>query len=229
MRYLPQETAERVVLVPQGTEPSACVIWLHGLGADGYDFVPLVPELRLPASLPVRFVFPHAPVRAVTINGGARMRAWYDILGFTPGVAQDAAGIHASTALIERLIIEERSAGIPAARIVLAGFSQGGAIALYTALHHAAPLAGVLALSTYLPLGESLEDVAANPKPPILMCHGRYDPVLPIELADRAREVLRKHGYPVEWHEYSMQHQVCAEEVAAIAAWLRARLEPPAT
>ncbi|MGH8150384.1 MAG: alpha/beta hydrolase [Steroidobacteraceae bacterium] len=205
-----------------GAAPSACVIWLHGLGADGYDFAPLVPELVLPADLAVRFVFPHAPVRPVTLNGGAHMRAWYDVAGLTAEAPEDAAGIRESASRIERDIRREREAGVPASRIVIAGFSQGGAIALHTALRHAEPLGGVLALSTYLPLQRALGGEAsdANRRIPILMCHGRYDPVLAIEGAERSRELLRARGYAVEWKEYPMQHQVCVEEIADISQWL---------
>jgi len=222
MRYLQRESDEAVILEPgSGIEPDSSVVWLHGLGADGYDFVPIVPELRLPEDSRTRFVFPHAPVRPVTINDGMRMRAWYDILGFSQGAAEDAAGIRASAALADRYLDRELEAGIAAHRIVLAGFSQGGAIALYAGLRRAAPLAGILALSTYLPLRGTLAEVAgAGRNAPILMCHGRFDPVLPMELGEISRDLLRRHGCRVEWKEYPMQHQVCAEEIADISAWL---------
>ena len=226
MSYRQQEDESRVVLIPAG-KPVGSVIWLHGLGADGRDFLPIVPELRLPASCAVRFVFPHAPVRAVTINAGMRMRAWYDILGFAPGAAQDERGIRDSAALVERLIAEERAGGLESTRILLAGFSQGGAIALHAGLRHAEALAGVLALSTYLPLEEHLQEASgANRALPILMCHGRYDPVLPVEMAERSRDLLRERGYAVQWKDYPMQHQVCAAEIVDIALWLRRRFEP---
>lgn len=217
--------------------PSACVIWLHGLGADGYDFVPIVPELALPAGLAVRFVFPHAPVRPVTLNGGARMRAWYDLAGLTAEAPEDAAGIHESASRIERCIRRERETGIPARRLVLAGFSQGGAIALYTALRHPEPLGAVLALSTYLPLGTETAGAgakgAASGAPaiarmlPILMCHGRDDPVIAVESAERSRDLLRARGYTVAWKTYPMAHQVCAEEIHDISGWLARVLTAP--
>ncbi len=222
---LKQESADAVVLAP-ATAATASVIWLHGLGADGNDFVPIVPELRLPASLALRFVFPHAPVRAVTINNGMRMRAWYDILDLTPGGPQDEAGIRDSAAILGRLIERERQDGIAANRIVVAGFSQGGAIALHAALRHAERLAGVMALSTYLPLRSTLAAEAnpANRDLPILMCHGQFDAVLPQKLGSSSRDLLIAEGYAVEWKEYPMQHQVCMEEVQDISAWLQARL-----
>jgi phospholipase/carboxylesterase len=227
MSHLRQESDDAVVLNPPG-EPDACVIWLHGLGADGHDFLPLVPELRLPASAAPRFVFPHAPVRAVTINNGMRMRAWYDIRELAAGGLEDEAGIRDSAARLTARIRAERDAGIPADRILLAGFSQGGAIALHTALRHPEPLAGLLALSTYLPLAGTLPKEAANSHLhlPILMCHGRYDPILPLGVAERSREALRAQGHVVEWREYPMQHEVSAREVVDIAAWLKGVLYP---
>jgi len=230
MTYLQQESDEAVILQPgSGVEPLASIIWLHGLGADGYDFVPIVPELRLPNDCTPRFVFPHAPVRAVTINNGMQMRAWYDVLGFERGAAEDAAGIRASAALAERYIAKEREAGIAANRIVLAGFSQGGAIALYAGLRQLETLAGILALSTYLPLRTSLREASgAGRNAPILMCHGRSDPVLPMALGETSRDLLRQQGCRVEWKEYPMQHQVCAQEIADISAWLVRVLQAPA-
>jgi len=222
---LKQESADAVVLAPAGTA-AASVIWLHGLGADGNDFVPIVPELRLPSSLAARFVFPHAPMRAVTINNGMRMRAWYDILDLTPGGPQDEDGIRDSAAILARFIQRERDAGVAANRIVVAGFSQGGAIALHAALRHSERLAGVMALSTYLPLRATLATEAnpANRDLPILMCHGEFDAVLPLRLGSSSRDLLRAQGYAVEWKQYPMQHQVCMEEIQDIAAWLQARL-----
>ena len=222
MTYLLQRLEDQIILDPgSGIAPNACVIWLHGLGADGEDFVPVVAELELPASCMPRFVFPHAPVRPVTINGGMRMRAWYDILSLTPGAEEDAIGIRKSAEIIEQLIRAEREGGIPARRIVLAGFSQGGAIALHTGLRHSEHLAGILALSAYLPLKSSLREVSsANRGVAIFMCHGRHDPILPIALAEQSRDVLIARGYRVEWHEYPMQHQVCAAEIADISSWL---------
>ena len=227
MTFLQRESDEAVVLEPgSGIEPTSSVIWLHGLGADGHDFVPMVPELRLPEAIVPRFVFPHAPVRAVTINNGMPMRAWYDILGLSQGAAEDAPGIRASAVLADRFIAKERESGIQANRIVLAGFSQGGAIALYSGLRQAAALAGILALSTYLPLRASFpEGASAGRQAPILMCHGRFDPVLPVSLGEISRDLLRQQGCSVEWKEYPMQHQVCAQEIADISTWLARVLE----
>jgi phospholipase/carboxylesterase len=208
--------------ITTGDSPQLAVLWLHGLGADGHDFEPIVPELRL--SVPVRFVFPHAPVRPVTINGGMQMRAWYDILGFDRRAAEDAAGIRASAAAVTELIDREIERGMSSDRIVLAGFSQGGAIALHTALREPRPLAGVLALSTYLPLSTTLasERSAANARLPLFMAHGTDDPVLPLGLAETSRRTLEALGYVVDWHAYPMAHSVCMEEVRAIGAWLAA-------
>ena len=210
--------------ITTGGAPELAVLWLHGLGADGHDFEPIVPELGL--EFPVRFVFPHAPVRPVTINGGLPMRAWYDILGFERGAQEDAAGIRASAAAVTALIDREVERGMAPQRIVLAGFSQGGAIALQTGLRHRERLAGIMALSTYLPLAATLAAEAsdANRAVPIFMAHGRLDGVIPIERAIRSRDALRAAGYDVEWHEYRMDHAVCAEEIGDIAAWLRRRL-----
>src|SRR5918993_4376091 len=208
--------------ITTGGGPTLSVLFLHGLGADGHDFEPIVPELRL--RLPVRFVFPHAPLRRVTINGGMSMRAWYDILGFDRRAREDEAGIRASAAAVTELIDREVERGIPAERIVLAGFSQGGAVALHTALREPRPLAGVMALSTYLPLAPLLaaERSAANAGIPIFMAHGTSDQVLPLSLAEASRRALDALGYAVDWHSYSMQHSVCSEEIGAIAAWLTA-------
>jgi phospholipase/carboxylesterase len=217
----PLETIE----LESAPAPDAAVIWLHGLGADGYDFEPVVAELRLPAQLRVRFVFPHAPVRPVTINMGMRMRAWYDILQMGGG-REDDAGIRASQAQLEALVAGERQRGIESRRIVLAGFSQGGAIALHTGLRHAERLAGILALSTYLPLAASLatERSAANRDVPGFMAHGRLDEMIPIARARQSRELLESLGWAPQWREYQMPHSVCAEEIADIAAWLLANL-----
>jgi phospholipase/carboxylesterase len=197
------------------------VIWLHGLGADGHDFEPLVPMLGLPRRLAARFVFPHAPERPVTINMGMRMRAWYDIAELG-GRSEDADGIRASQGLLEALIARERARGIEARRIVLAGFSQGGAIALQTGLRHPERLAGIMALSTWLPLAATLEveRSAANLDVPLFLAHGLNDEMVGIERALRSRDALEALGYAVEYHEYPMGHAVCPEEVAAIAAWL---------
>ena len=205
-----------------GEAPSLAVIWLHGLGADGHDFEPIVPELAL--GFPARFVFPHAPVRPVTINAGMAMRAWYDILSFDRGAAEDAAGIRASAAAVAELVARELERGIPPERVVLAGFSQGGAIALHAALRAPQALGGVLALSTYLPLAGTLaaERSAANAAIPIFMAHGTADPVLPLALGEASRRALEALGYAVDWHGYPMPHSVCIDEIKAIGAWLAA-------
>jgi phospholipase/carboxylesterase len=206
--------------IETGPSPRAAVIWLHGLGADGHDFEPIVPELGMPAAPAVRFVFPHAPLQPVAINRGAVMRAWYDVTG---DGRQDAEGIRASQVRVEALIARERARGIAARSIVLAGFSQGGAMALHTGLRHPERLAGILALSCYLPLPETLEGEAsqANRDIPIFMAHGTQDPVIPLSWAMRSRDRLIALGYAVEWHEYPMPHSVCAEEIADVGRWLR--------
>jgi len=206
-----------------GPRPTAAVIWLHGLGADGHDFEPIVPELDLPAAPAVRFVFPHAPMRPITINGGAVMRGWYDVMSLEGVQREDDAGVRASQASVDELIARERARGVPAARLILAGFSQGGAIALQTGLRHRERLAGIMALSTYLPLAATLavEASAANRDVPIFMAHGRDDSLIPIERATISRETLRAAGYKLEWHDYAMEHAVCREEIEDIAAWLR--------
>ena len=207
--------------IETGANPGAAVIWLHGLGADGHDFEPIVPELRLPSTKPVRFIFPHAPERPVTINNGMRMRAWYDILQMGGG-PEDEAGIRASQKLLEGLISIQKNKGIPARKIVLAGFSQGGAIVLQTALRHPERLAGVMALSTYLPLRNTLdkERNAMNADLPVFMAHGEYDNMIGIDRAMQTRETLEKLGYAVEWHDYPMPHSVCPEEIGDIADYL---------
>jgi phospholipase/carboxylesterase len=213
------------VEIETAASPDAAVIWLHGLGADGHDFEPVVPELRLPPMLRLRFVFPHAPVRPVTLNMGMRMRAWYDILQLGGG-PEDEAGVRASQGMVEALIERERGRGVAARRIVLAGFSQGGAIALHTGLRHGQRLAGILALSTYLPLAGSLQAQRseANRDVPIFMAHGEFDDIIPIARAQQSRQALAAQGYAPQWHSYPMPHSVCGEEIADIAAWLAANL-----
>ncbi|MEO8203215.1 MAG: alpha/beta hydrolase [Betaproteobacteria bacterium] len=205
-----------------GDNPVASVIWMHGLGADGHDFEPIVPELRLPRSLPVRFIFPHAPVRAVTLNNGMQMRAWYDILELG-GVREDGEGLRDSQAAVEALIAAEEARGIAAGRIVLAGFSQGGAITFQAGLRHPQRLAGLMALSTYLPLAGTVEAErhAANRDVPIFMAHGSADPMISMGRALKSRKMLEALGYPLEWHEYPMPHSVCPEEIGDISAWLQ--------
>ena len=212
--------------IETGANPATSIIWLHGLGADGNDFAPIVPELDLP-KIAIRFVFPHAPVQSVTINAGMRMRAWYDI---TDGAIrrEDERGVRASQALIETLIGREKERGTKAERLVLAGFSQGGAIALQTGLRHPERIAGIMALSTYVPIAEHLpaEASAANRKLPIFMAHGSFDPVIPLARAEESRKLLQSLGYALEWREYSMPHSVCPEELADIGAWLKKILGP---
>jgi len=226
MPYTAHETDEAVTLEP-ADPATASVIWLHGLGADGYDFVPIVDELRLPSSCAVRFIFPHARVRPVTINNGHAMRAWYDIKALTREAGEDATGIRESEGVVRDYVARETAQGIAARRIVIAGFSQGGAIALQTGLRHGEELAGVMALSTYLPLRSvfATEASAANRKTPILMCHGTQDTVVPLQLGELSREVLTGLGYAVEWRTYPMPHSVCVEEINDISAWLQARFK----
>ena len=211
-----------------GPNPRATVIVLHGLGADGNDFVPVARELDLAAAGAVRFVFPHAPVIPVTINGGYSMRAWYDILAADLAQREDEAGLRKSLAQVDALIAREKSRGVPADRIVVAGFSQGCAMALLTGLRHAERLGGVVGLSGYLPLAATTaaERHAANASTPIFLAHGRTDPVVPIARAIASRDVLTALGYPVEWHEYPMGHTLCMEEIADLNRWLLDRLRP---
>ena len=205
-----------------GADPTGTVIWMHGLGADGWDFVPIVRELPFPGEVALRFVFPHAPVRPVTINNGMQMRAWYDISQMDLARVPDEGGIRESQALVEQLIAAQKARGVDASRIVLAGFSQGGVIALQTGLRHPERLAGIVALSTYLALESSLESeaAAANRRTPILMAHGTEDPVIPVQLAEASRQALEARGYDVQWQTYPMPHAVCAEEVELIGDFL---------
>jgi len=209
--------------IESGRNPKAAVIWLHGLGADGNDFVPIVDELHLPATLAVRFVFPHAPMIPVTVNNGYVMRAWYDISFDGVDRRPDETGIRSSQGQIEELIAREKSRGIAARRIVIAGFSQGGAITLQTGLRCPEALGGLMVLSSYLPLAAQVaaERSAANAGTSIFMAHGTYDPVIAIALAQRSVAQLTELGYPTEWREYPMQHSVCAEEIADISRWLQ--------
>ncbi len=199
----------------------ASVIWLHGLGADGHDFEPVVPQLRLPEALPVRFVFPHAPVRPVTLNGGMPMRAWFDIDRLDFEGHMDRAGMDASVARLHALVSAEEAAGIPRSRIVVAGFSQGGSVALDYLLQHGAGLAGVMALSTFHAAGVSGVPAPAGPVPGIFAAHGTQDPVVPYALGEHSLEAFARAGYAVEWHRYPMAHQVCMQEIADISAWLQ--------
>ena len=204
------------------------VIWLHGLGADGHDFEPIIPELRLPDALPLRFVFPHAPVRPVTLNGGMAMRAWFDIYSLDREGPADEVGIRQSGALLDELIQREQQRGIDPSRIVVAGFSQGGAIALHSALRFPARLAGLMVLSSYLPMqsafrAEVIDNPAtANQELPIFVAHGNFDPVLPLEWGRASADLLIESGFSVEWRDYPMAHAVCAEEIDDIRNWLLA-------
>jgi phospholipase/carboxylesterase len=214
------------VEIETGRSPAHAVIWMHGLGADGHDFEPIVPELSL--RVPVRFVFPHAPMREVAINFGAMMRAWYNIRAVGGERREDADDVRTSQAQVEALIARERQHGIPADRLVLAGFSQGGAMALYTGLRHPERLAGILALSCSLPLADDLaaEAAAANRDVPIFMAHGTHDDVIPLARARRAHDRLVELGWRTEWREYRMTHAVCREEIGDISDWLGARFTP---
>ena len=207
---------------PSG-EPTATIIWLHGLGADGHDFEAIVPELRLPESLPVRYVFPHAPERSITINAGLRMRAWFDILDLKHRAdSVDMDQFLESGDMLRDLINHELKSGMPSDRILLAGFSQGGAIVLHTGLQFQKHLAGILAMSMHLPTIHNLatELISANRKIPIMMAHGQMDPVIPVGRAIETRQELTRMGYAVRWHEYPMQHTVCADEIQEIRSWL---------
>ncbi len=212
------------ITLETGKSPQYSIIWLHGLVPDGEDFVSIAEEMNLPVA--VRYLFPHAPKQPVTINGGLIMRAWYDIMASNIVAQQDAKGIRASQAAIEALIAQEKQRGIVADHIFLAGFSQGGAIALHTGLRHASRLGGILALSTYLPLAETLssEASAAALNTPIFMAHGHSDPIVPYVRGKSSADELKKRGYQVAWHEYGMPHSVCAEEVRDIQTWLTHKL-----
>ncbi len=214
------------VEVETAPNPTTSVIWMHGLGADGHDFPPIVETLNL-GPAPIRFVFPHAPMRPVTINGGYVMRAWYDILSPEFGGREDEEGLRASQILVENLIAREEERGSPAERIVLAGFSQGGAISLQAGLRHPKRLAGLLVLSAYLPISHTLAGEASetNHGLPILMAHGTDDPIVPFDRARQSSEMLSKLGYAVEWHQYPMPHSVSPEELDDISAWFRQVLD----
>ena len=213
---------DTVEVEPRAAAADAAVVLMHGLGADGHDFESLVPELRLGKAPPVRWVFPHAPERPVTINGGYRMRAWYDIVAIDRRAVEDEAGIRESSEAIGALVRRERERGIPADRIVLAGFSQGGAMALFAGLRWPERLGGIVALSCYLPLAAKLPAEAhpANAAVPVFMAHGTMDPIVPSALGEGSRDLLRSRGYDVEWHTYPMPHSVCAPEIDDLRAWL---------
>jgi phospholipase/carboxylesterase len=211
------------VEIETGRNPTGTVLWLHGLGADGHDFAPIVPQLVAPEERPLRFVFPHAPVRPVTVNGGMAMRAWYDILGFDRGIPHDEVGIRAADAEVGALIRRENQRGIATSRIVLGGFSQGGAISLFSGPRYSEKLAGIMGLSCYMLLEDSLpaERSRANFATPVFLAHGNQDPVVDFRRGTEAKQLLEAGGYPVEWHSYPMPHSVCPQEIIDIAAWLR--------
>lgn len=221
-----RQPLEFLEVQPDGA-PDATVIWLHGLGDDGYGFRPITAELKLPPGMKIRFVFPHAPLRAITINGGLLMRGWYDIRSAELLADQDEEGIRRSEESLRGLIEDERARGMETGRIILAGFSQGGAIVLQTALRHPEPLGGIIALSCYLPLAAALEQEAdpSNRKTPIFMAHGDYDPIIPSAAGRASLEKLRALGYEVEWRTYPMEHSVCLEEIDDLSAWLKKVLE----
>jgi phospholipase/carboxylesterase len=206
---------------PTGAARSS-VIWMHGLGADARDFEPIVPELRLPAELGIRFVFPNAPIRPVTVNGGMQMRAWYDVMSTDLPRQEDPEGVYDSERAIYALLEREKKRGVPADRIVLAGFSQGGAMALHTGLRYPDRLAGILALSCYIPLASKLnsERQPANQHTPVFMAHGDYDAVIPMRYGQQSCKLLESLGYRVEWQDYGMGHEVCWEEIRDVAGWL---------
>lgn len=222
---------ETVEIETGNSAVAGSVIWLHGLGADGHDFEPIVPELRLPDALPLRFVFPHAPVRPVTLNGGMSMRAWFDIYSLDREGPADEAGIRASGEQLDQLIRREQQRGIDSRRIVVAGFSQGGAIALHSALRFPARLAGLMVLSSYLPMQSAFRAEVVDSQPavnrdlPIFAAHGSFDPVLPMQWGRASADLLLESGFSVEWHEYPMAHAVCAEEIDDIRKWLLAVYE----
>lgn len=218
------QSLDAVILPPQSAHV-ASVIWLHGLGADGHDFEPIVPALDLGRDHGIKFIFPHAPLRPITINGGMVMRGWYDVRAPDLTRQEDEAGIEESNDIMERYIEKEIDSGIPSERILLAGFSQGGAVALYCGLRYPKPLAGILALSTYLPLQQRLskEMSDANKKTPIFMAHGSVDPLIPLHQGETANRQLRDAGYEIEWHTYPIPHAVSPDEISDIGVWIADR------
>jgi len=215
------------IIIETGSQPDISIIWLHGLGADGHDFEPIIHELRLPESLAIRFIFPHAPIRPVTLNGGYSMRAWYDLAMEPGGIRQDEGHIRESEKVLAGLIDRERAEGVESRRIVLAGFSQGAAMAVHTGLRYPYPLAGIMALSMPLPLAERIpaELNPANAKVPVFLAHGTHDAVVPFQIGERARQLLTSLHMPVDWHSYNMEHTVSTQEISDIRAWLLKVLE----
>jgi len=217
------EIPASIDLNPSGNQADSSVIWLHGLGADGSDFVPIVEQFDLPDSSKVRFIFPHAPLRTITVNNGMRMRAWYDIIGFDIAQREDGEGIEDSEKLVGLLIEREIELGVPSERIILAGFSQGGAISLYTGLRYSKPLGGIIALSAYLPLADQFTILPSseNKDIPIFMAHGMFDPIVPLILGQMSKDKLQNLGYKIEWHSYSMEHTVIAKEIEDIGKFIK--------
>ena len=221
MATTPAEKLESITL-ETADNPDSAIIWLHGLGADGNDFVPIVDQLQLPSELAIRFIFPHAPIRPVSLNQGYPMRSWYDLYGLSFNEREDAPGIHAAAEQIMQLCQQQQDAGIASQRIFLAGFSQGGALALYTGLRYPQPLGGIIALSTYLCLHDTLttEMSPYATQLPVFMAHGLQDEVLPFDFGKKSAELLQSVGIPVDWHDYAMGHSVCPQEIQAIRQWL---------
>lgn len=217
-------SADKPIILQTGTATSAdaAVIWLHGLGADGNDFVPVATALQLPDTLNIRFIFPHAPLRPITINRGYRMRGWYDVTSLDIANQDDESGIIESSQMLLQLSQQQQAQGIAAERIVFAGFSQGGAIALHAGLRSAQTLGGIIALSTYLPMKDRLtqEAAEASRRTPIFLAHGLHDEVVAMQFGARTRSLLLQHGYPLQWHEYAMGHSVCNDEISDISTWL---------
>ena len=210
------------IIFDTAPEPTHAIVWLHGLGADGNDFVPIAKELDIPNENPVRFIFPHAPVQAVTLNAGMKMRAWFDILGLDRNSNQDDAGIRKSEMRIQAIITNQIDQGIPAENIFIAGFSQGGALALHSGLRYPKKLAGIIALSTYLPLADLVEAErhAENHETPIFFAHGELDPIIPLDFAETSRDTLQSLNHAPAWKTYPMAHSVCADEISDLRAWL---------
>lgn len=217
------------IIIDSGAEPTHTIIWLHGLGADGHDFVPITKELSLPKDYALRFIFPHAPIQAVTLNAGMEMRAWYDILGLDRSSNQDKAGIRRSEARLHDLIDQQIAQGICCENIFIAGFSQGGAMALHTGLRYPKKLAGIIALSTYLPLADLVEAErhAENHQTPIFFAHGEFDPVISLDFAKTSCQQLQRLNHPIDWHVYPMAHSVCSEEINDLSAWMIAQNHQP--
>lgn len=210
------------IVIDPKVKPKRCIIWMHGLGADGHDFEPIVPQLNLPDGLGIRFIFPHAPVRSVTLNQNYPMPAWYDIVDLTPEGREDSEGLEDSNSSISDIIAEQVRQGIETSNIILAGFSQGAALALYTGLRYPEPLGGIIALSGYLPMSQSLKQEAhmANKNIPIHMTHGTMDPVINVEFGHSSAKLLDDLGYNVTWKTYPMEHSLCDEQIRSLSAWL---------